>query len=236
MDKFAILRMEKKKSQLEITRAVAHNHRLIPSKADIQQGPVQVLFGDQHAAKHAKKILAQHKIRKNAVYALEFVLGASPEYFRDDPDEAGAYDWAAYEALEAKAVSWILKNFDESIIVSGAGHLSETTPHFHFLIIPVDPKGKLNAQHWIGTPQKMRDLQTSWANEVKDLGLVRGKPNKETKHVPLSVYRQFQFLGIKAFRQLMAILSFSRPKKKEDSDDKPKPLLPKDDERPFFKF
>lgn len=192
MSNFAILRIQKLKSHLQITQACKHNYRLIPCSSKINDNRVSELHGDSNAPKHAKKILSTHKIRANAVYGLEIVLTASPTYFRDELSPAGTYDFSALEKLESEVVSFLSDNFGEENIISTVCHTDETTPHWHCLFIPVDPKGKLNAQHWIGTPQKLRDLQSDWASRVLHLGLIRGNPSKSKKNIPLKLYRSFK--------------------------------------------
>lgn len=192
---YAIFRIEKLKSHYEISQATSHNYRLIPTPHILNPRPVYDIHGSKHAPDVAKKILSNHKVRKNAVYGFEVILSASSTYFRDDPDDKGKYDFKSVEALECKVVSWLNDTFGEDNIISSVCHLDEEVPHWHAIILPIDPKGKLNARHFTGGAEKLRGLQDSWANCVSSLGLVRGKPSTiPKKHVPVSVYRNLREL------------------------------------------
>jgi hypothetical protein len=207
--KYAIMRIEKLHSHFQISQAVAHNYRLIPVPHAFNKSRVQEIHGSVNAPIQAKKILESVKVRKNAVYAFEVVLTASPSYFREDPDAFGTYDFNAYEDFESKAVSWLNDTFGESNIISSVGHLDEATPHVQALIIPIDPKGKLNARHFTGGSEKLRAMQDSWADYCKPLGLVRGLPNDVPRqHVPISEFHQAKSYAEKAL--LMARHSIDR--------------------------
>lgn len=211
MPNYAIMRIEKLHSHFEISQAVAHNYRLIPLPHACNNKPVQELFGSVSAPLQAKKILQNVKVRKNAVYAFEVLLTASPTYFREDPDAWGTYDFNAYENFEAKAVSFLTDQFGEGNIISAVGHLDEATPHIQALIIPIDPKGKLNARHFTGGADKLRAMQDSWAEFCKPLGLVRGQPNDIPRdHVPLSEFHAAKSYAEKAL--LMARHSIENPR------------------------
>ena len=160
----------------EVSSRLSHNLRISDCNYLLTKKPVQVLHGNMKPFEEYKKKLSSQKVRKNAVYALEVVISLSSNYFRDEGMKAGQYNFSKYEDFEASAYQWLNETFGESNVISSVGHLDEATPHIHALVIPIDPKNKLNAQHWIGTPKKMRDLQTSIANTFLKLGAIRGRP------------------------------------------------------------
>lgn len=199
MSKFAILRIEKLKSHFEISQACKHNYRQIPVRHALNFKPVQELIGSRNAPQVAKDILDKHKVRKNAVYAFELMLSASPKYFREDEDELGTYDFSAYEAIELRALEFTKEYFGEDNVVSLVGHLDEATPHFHAIILPIDPKGKLNARHFTGGVEKLKAIQDAWALKCADLGLSRGlSADVPKKHVKVSEFHKLKDAAIAA--------------------------------------
>ena len=49
----------------------------------------------------------------------------------------------------------------------------------------------LNADRILGGPEKLREHQSTYAAEMTDLGIRRGRPKRETKaeHKPAAIYR-----------------------------------------------
>lgn len=76
-------------------------------------------------------------LRKDAVYAEELVLSASPEFFKDQDITK---KWAA------KQVDF-LRNEYGSNCVSAVLHLDESTPHIHAFVVPII-NNKLSHKDW----------------------------------------------------------------------------------------
>lgn len=122
------------------------------------------------------------KTRKDAVGSLELILTASNDYF-----------------TESNVNIWVQANMDFAIaeygkenIISAVLHMDETTPHIHFLIVPV-VNGLLNAKLKVGNKLAMSQYQNRYAAAMEPLGLIRGKcsyaENEEpTKHQDPSHY------------------------------------------------
>jgi Plasmid recombination enzyme len=86
----------------------------------------------------------QRKIRTDAVYAVEILLTASPEYFRpDDPSRYGDYQSDRLADWTAATVKWLKQEYGDKI-VRAALHLDEATPHIHAYLVPTDENGQLN--------------------------------------------------------------------------------------------
>lgn len=76
-------------------------------------------------------------IRKDAVYAEELVLSASPEFFQDlDITKK----WAA------KQIDFLKKEYGANC-VNAVLHLDESTPHIHAFVVPIKD-GKLSHKNW----------------------------------------------------------------------------------------
>ncbi len=215
---YAILRIEKIKSMQELNARGKHNYRERPCKHSIHNRTVEEICGGKNVSERAKEILPK-KGRKNGVLALEVLLSASAEYFRpENPEEAGAYDFRQYEAFECEALAFLNEQFGEKNIISCVGHLDESVPHIHAICIPIDPRGKLNAQHWMGNKEKLRAMKDAWHEKTKKLGLQRGQDARKTqrKHFhPKSFYSMVYRLGMKFLLQLAK----KNPKEEVDNED-----------------
>lgn len=181
---FAILRVEKIKTQGAIASIGKHNERERETpNADYNITPEnKTLVGDDslsylEAWQEKTKDL---KIRSNAVLALEVVLTYSPE--------AKIQQSQNFEAWQAKNIQFLKDTFGEDNILKAKLHIDETTPHIHAVIVPIDDKGKLNARAFTGGREKLRDMQTNYAEYMQDFKLNRGIENSRAEHIPLKKF------------------------------------------------
>lgn len=181
---FAILRVEKIKTQGAIASIGKHNERERETpNADYNITPEnKTLVGDDslsylEAWQEKTKDL---KIRSNAVLALEVVLTYSPE--------AKIQQSQNFEAWQAKNIQFLKDTFGEDNILKAKLHLDETTPHIHAVIVPIDEKGKLNARAFTGGREKLRDMQTNYAEYMQEFNLNRGIENSRAEHIPLKKF------------------------------------------------
>ncbi len=110
-----------------------------------------------------------NNIKKNTNLALEFVVSFSSD----------ASDNINLAAWKQANIEWFNKTFNvapdkKNNIISAICHLDEKTAHIHFIVVPVDEKGRLNSQRWIGGTDKMCQLRESYDNAMEHLGLERG--------------------------------------------------------------
>jgi len=200
VDNFAILRTGKLKSLRHIESAAKHNYRMIPVRHLLNSNKDKVIKNDYLSVMPSTRALMPKKIRKNGVLAIEVILSLSPAYFRpNNPDACGEFESDAYENFEQSAVAFANSAFGDANIVSFVSHLSESSPHCHILFVPIDPRGRLNAAHFVGSPQILRDLQTKWASHVAPLGIKRGIDARKTRrsHVPIArFYAILRKLGL----------------------------------------
>lgn len=124
--------------------------------------------------------------RKNAVLAVEYVVTASPEFFKqveeDHRNSPFAKDtYTNRERYFRDALDYLSDRHGRSNILSSTIHLDEETPHMHVVVVPIDGKNKLNARHFLGGRDKMRKLQDDFYESITDEGkgifkeLERGK-------------------------------------------------------------
>lgn len=133
--------------------------------------------------------IGEQTIRKNAVLAVEFLLTASPEYFRPDyPGRAGYYEQQQLEDFQHTACEWLLNRYGDRIVRAEL-HLDESTPHIHAYMVPLDDKGKLNCRALLGGSRyRLSELQDDFAAAMKPLGLERGIKGSRAKHTEVRKY------------------------------------------------
>lgn len=117
-----------------------------------------------------------HKYRSDAVLGYEVLTTFS----RDDEIDI--------EVWKKMNVAWLEKTFNvapdgKPNVKSVVYHADEAgNVHCHAYIIPIDPRGRLNAKHFTGSRKILQDLQNSYAFCMKELGLERGLENGQAKH------------------------------------------------------
>ncbi|AUT04738.1 mobilization protein (plasmid) [Nostoc sp. CENA543] len=138
----------------------------------------------------------QRKIRPDAVYAVEILLTASPEYFRPDcPTKAGYYEADKVRAWLFASQQWLQDNYG-SRIVRAELHLDEATPHIHAYFVPLDDNGQLRAKHFFDGRQKMRKFQDSYSAATEHLGLERGIKGSKAQHQDIKDFYSIVNAGI----------------------------------------
>ncbi|WP_196779659.1 MobV family relaxase, partial [Malaciobacter mytili] len=115
------------------------------------------------------------KRRKDAVLAIEYVLSASPEWWinADSGRKADFYQ---------SSMDWLAEKYGRENILVSSIHLDEKTPHMSAFVVPITKDGRLSAKEFIGNRTKMSNDQSSYAEAVKHLGLVRGIEGSKATH------------------------------------------------------
>jgi len=188
---YAIARIQKAKSTDELRRIHRHCARTQSVSHAAPGGRVVTLEDpgsplDDAVLDRIRSLTGKGKdrLRKNAVPAVELLLSASPEYFRpDDPSRAGYWQSARLEAWQTRAVQWLRSQFKDRLVGVWL-HLDESTPHIHAVVVPVTPDGRLAVRETFG-PAQLRQLQTSYAGALEDLGIRRGVPRSQARHEPV---------------------------------------------------
>lgn len=177
---FCIMRMAKIKSRVSLLRAAQHNTReRMPPNAVKERSSLNVTKGGSVSEVMSRySDMLPKKVRKNAVHAVELIMTASPDYAKEKKD------WARYTF---GCSQWVKDLFGEANVLHAAVHFDETTPHCHFLVMPIKDE-KLNANHFIGGARdRMAKLQDDFYQKVgRPCGLDRGQSKAETKarHMP----------------------------------------------------
>lgn len=131
--------------------------------------------------------------KNNTVKMLEFVLTASPEFFKT-ASPGQIKQW------EKKQVEWAKKEFGENLKFMVL-HKDEKTPHIHLCILPAvkkvhkykNQKGEFfKEKHTLSpndfNPKYLAELQTRYAEANKGFGLNRGLKRSKANHKTLKDY------------------------------------------------
>lgn len=182
---YAIMRTAKLKSMGSIKSCQRHNEReretLNADKTKKHEN--EIIIGDKNKSyiQYFEEITKNIKIRKNAVYAIECFMSASPE----------AKLWQNRNLIKAWAndsVKWLQKTFGEENVIKSIIHFDETTPHLHSFIIPIH-EGKLNCKKFLGgSRQRLSQLQSEYHQVVEKYDLGRGIEGSQAKHQDVKKY------------------------------------------------
>lgn len=189
--KFAILRTAKIKDWHQFSRLLDHAERTAekyPKNAKKHLGHLnRHCFPEATGPAAARdrwkaRVGAQH-IRKNAVHAVELLLGMSPEV-KMSPQQVAAWSQTT--------LAWVQQKFGKENIIGGSLNHDEKTPHWHVFVVPVDPRGKLNCRHFLGGGKLLSEMQSSYAKAVEAHGLERGIKGSKRTHIPQRVLYEFR--------------------------------------------
>jgi hypothetical protein len=180
MSSFAVLRAKKLKTKSQISGSARHTFRdILPPNSD----PMRSGHNQYSRIQSAENLLSAIEARlpgnrrKDAVLAIEYLVGASPEWFVNQGPSAGAEYFR-------DAVRWLAQRHGAENIVAWAVHRDESTPHLVCYAVPLDPQtNRLNAKRWLGGRQKLSQMQTEFANTVaRPHGLERGIQGSRATH------------------------------------------------------
>jgi len=121
------------------------------------------------------RALLPEKRRKDAVLAVEYVMTASPEWFAQVTPEQE-------KAFFQRSLQWLADKYGADRIVTASIHRDEATPHLSAFVVPLTEDKRLSAKEFIGSRDKMRADQTTYAACVADLGLERGIEGSKATH------------------------------------------------------
>lgn len=194
------------------------------------------------------------KVRKNSAVAIEFVLALSPDVKKayDDPKGYSA------DGMLHNLDNFIVEKFGMENVVSISHHFDESNPHSHIIVTPIKKKeikwknrsgtgsrieNRLVARDFIGTKEKLRNLQTEYYNHVKQwecklpgITFYRGKDARERK----KEYKPYTSQQLGEVREMIAKLEkMAQSEEKEVKIEKLKQSLAENitpkEKKPIFK-
>ena len=193
---YCFMTFEKIRTKASMTNKYNHNYREMevlnadPSMAHLNEELVSLggknytqAFDEKIASlEHYKAVPGQlpHKIRKNAVLALEVVTTFS----REDREHVDIEQW------KKDNVEWLRQAFNANPEKYGDNVLSvmyhgdeNGNVHCHAFVVPIDDKGKLNSSYYIDGRQKVIALQDSYGKMMKERhNLNRGLKGSPATH------------------------------------------------------
>lgn len=202
---YNILRTEKVKTRSQITQAAEHNFRLRtqpnidPKKSQLNKVLINSLDASTKIANDLQIKLTQYynslgvKEKDDNVLMLEFVVSASPEFYKGKKI-GEIQDWANSQ------VEFFRKEFGEQVKLAIL-HLDEKSPHIHFMVSTEQKTVKryknrygeshketwsLNAKRY--NPEFLSGLHDRHAEHNKNFGLKRGVKGSMRKHKSLKEF------------------------------------------------
>ena len=175
---YAIMRAEKLSNMGAVAASMQHCYREREThNADQERTPdnQHLVAKSTDEAMGKLRVLLPEKRRKDAVLAVEYVMTASPEWFAQATPEQE-------KAFFQRSLQWLADKYGADRIVTASIHRDEATPHLSAFVVPLTQDKRLSAKEFIGSRDKMRADQTTYAACVVDLGLERGIEGSKATH------------------------------------------------------
>lgn len=178
---FAIMRAKKLSSMGSVAASLKHcfRERDTPN-ADDSRTP----DNEHRAAQSTDQAMGQlrellpEKRRKDAVLAVEYVMSASPDWWKTASTEQQAEFFKASQ-------EWLEGKYGAGNVIVASIHRDETSPHLSAFVVPITSDGRLSAKDYIGDRRKMTSDQTTYAKGVAHLGLERGIEGSRARHTSI---------------------------------------------------
>lgn len=178
---YCILRTAKLKTRGNIAASGMHNFRERETpNADASKTELNKTAGAQSTEELLgaldERLATVPTVRKNAVLAVEYFVGMSPEW-------AKTANSGQIEDYFDRAEKWLRDRHGAENVLAVTRQYDETTPHICAFVVPIDAKGRLNAAAFMDGRKKLAEMQTDFAEKVgKNMGLVRGIEGSKAKH------------------------------------------------------
>ena len=175
---YAIMRAKKLANMGSVAASMQHCYRERNThNADQERTPdnQHLVAKSTDEAMGKLRDLLPEKRRKDAVLAVEYVMTASPEWFATATPEQE-------KALFQRSLQWLADKYGADRIVTASIHRDEATPHLSAFVVPLTQDKRLSAKEFIGSRDKMRADQSTYAACVADLGLERGIEGSKATH------------------------------------------------------
>lgn len=178
----AIIRTAKLSTNGNIGASLSHNYR---DRKTLNANEMKTHLNyhqlpDKDSAYNAIQNRLPEKIRKNGVRCIEYLITASPEFFKESSQET-------QDAYFEASVNWLVERHGIENVVTMSIHNDETSPHLIAYVVPMVWNEKkqeetLNAKHFLGGRQKLSEMQTDFHKSVQQFGLERGVERSVANH------------------------------------------------------
>jgi hypothetical protein len=175
---YAIMRAKKLANMGSVVASMQHCYREREThNADQERTPdnQHLVAKSTDEAMGKLRALLPEKRRKDAVLTVEYVMTASPEWFAKATREQE-------KAFFQQSLQWLADKYGADRIVTASIHRDESTPHLSAFVVPLTQDRRLSAKEFIGSREKMRADQSTYAACVANLGLERGIEGSKATH------------------------------------------------------
>ena len=190
-NRFAILRIKKHKNLGSVYHVARHHTRESVCKT---ADPARLHLNKSNGPATARGVVdaiqariddaqtrAKRKFRTDSVKCVEFMITASPDWWKTASPKARA-------GYLNDAAKWLRGKFGAINVIGLYAHQDEHSPHLHALCVPL-AGDVLNAKHYLGGAKKLSELQTEFAEKVgKPYGLERGIKRSGAIHTPVAEF------------------------------------------------
>jgi hypothetical protein len=190
---YAIMRAKKLANMGSVAASMQHCYREREThNADQERTPDNQHLGAKNTDDAMGKLraLLPEKRRKDAVLAVEYVMTASPEWFAQATPEQE-------KTFFQRSLQWLADKYGADRIVTASIHRDEATPHLSAFVVPLTKDKRLSAKEFIGSRDKMRADQSTYAACVADLGLERGIQGSKATHQTIQQHYAAVERGVK---------------------------------------
>lgn len=195
-------RIGKIKDAATMGRARAHNQRIafcentdasrrFMNKQIMECAPDYEEFFQRRIQESKVYSSGERKLRSDAVRALDLEFRVSAEEMSENP-------YFDIDKFCDETRKWVCNTFGAENVVDLVLHMDEgygmqatgmkCAPHIHAIVVPMTKDGRLSASEFIGSPQKLKAMQTSVANQYKSMRLKRGMEGSVAKHTEMKDY------------------------------------------------
>lgn len=188
MANYAHFSLRKLSTTGAINAAYNHNYRVSltenvnPARSHLNDEAVKLDAADYMDAfeKRFRSLdyYKDHKLRKDAVKAMELTLEYSPE-------AAGTFDVDEWKKAN---VEWLQETFGKDNVVSVMFHYDEGVCeatgaiHGHAIVIPVDDRGHICAKSFVNGKNSLVEMHDSYARAMEPFGLSRSLKGMHMPH------------------------------------------------------
>ncbi|ETN80532.1 plasmid recombination enzyme [Necator americanus] len=200
---YAIMRCKKLATLGCVAAALRHCYRERPThNADPQRTPDNnhLAAGSTDQAMGQLRALLPERRRKDAVLAVEYMFGASPEWWREATQEQ-------QEKFLLWARNWLEEKYGADRVIVATIHRDEISPHMSAFVVPLTQDGRLSAKEFVGNRQQLTADQTTFAARMGPLGLKRGLEGSKARHTSIRTY----YARVEAAKRHKAVLEPPEP-------------------------
>ncbi|MGF1873666.1 MobV family relaxase [Photobacterium indicum] len=209
---YVILRTAKLKTNGSIASSLDHNYREREThNADSQKAHLNSHdCPSKNEAYQAIQDRLPDKVRKDGVRCIEYMITASPEFFKSNTR-------LTQDKYFESAKEWLIKKHGEENVITTSIHQDETSPHLIAYVVPFawsnnKQKETLNCKAFLGGRKLLSEMQTDFHKHVQHFGLQRGVERSTAKHQTVKEFYSKIKQPIPSLKEIAAKIDMPEPK------------------------